>query len=79
MKSLVSIRIDDETIKAMRDNARTLQLSKTDYIRQAIERMNRETEHHASQKRLKDASLRVRKESMSVNLEFSEIEHDPSA
>jgi len=41
--------------------------------------MNNETEKQERTKRLKNASLRVRKESMRVNAEFSEIEHDPKS
>lgn len=79
MASLVSVRINDELLKEMKANAHRLHLSQTDYIRKAIERMNRKTERQEQKKRLKEASLRVRKESMKINAEFSEIEHDPEA
>ena len=77
MKSLVSIRIGDRLLQAMQTNAHLLHLSQTDYIRMAIEQMNSETERQARVKRLKSASLRVRKESMKINTEFGEVEHDP--
>ncbi len=76
MSSLISIRVNDELLKAMKSNAHALHLSQTDYIRKAIEHMNKETERRNRIKRLKNASLRVRKESMKVNSEFSDIEHD---
>jgi Arc/MetJ-type ribon-helix-helix transcriptional regulator len=79
MTSLVSIRVNDKLLQAMKANAHRLHLSQTDYIRKAIERMNSETERQERKKRLKNASLRVRKESMKVNAEFTEIEHDPEA
>jgi antitoxin component of RelBE/YafQ-DinJ toxin-antitoxin module len=79
MTSLVSIRINDELLKETKANAHRLHLSQTDYIRQAIERMNSETERRTREKRLKNASFRVRRESMRINAEFSKIEHDPQS
>jgi hypothetical protein len=54
-------------------------MSRAAYIRQAIERMNRETEAQARARRLTEASHRVRKESMRVNAEFAAFERDPDA
>lgn len=77
MRSLVSIRLDDELLKKMRAKAQALQLSQTDYIRQAIEQMNDKIEQKEREKRLKQASLQVRAESMKVNMEFDDIGRDP--
>ena len=77
MTSLVSIRLNDTLLQSMKANAHRIHLSQTDYIRKAIQLMNCETEGVERKKRLKNASLRVRKESMKINAEFSEIEHDP--
>ncbi len=79
MTSLVSIRINDALLQAMKANAHRLHLSQTDYIRKAIEHMNSETEKQERKNRLKNASLRVRKESMKINTEFGAIEHDPKS
>lgn len=79
MTSLISIRLKDELLQDMKAKARALHLSQTNYIRQAIERMNTEIEHQERTKRLQQASLRVREESMKVNAEFSKIENDPNA
>ena len=79
MTSLVSIRINDNLLQSMKTNAHRLHLSQTDYVRKAIELMNRETERRERKKRLENASLRVRKESMKINAEFSEIEDDPES
>ena len=79
MTTLVSIRVNDELLQAMKANAHRLHLSQTDYIRKAIENMNSKIERRERKKRLENASLRVRKESMTVNVEFSEIEHDPDS
>jgi hypothetical protein len=57
--------------------AKALHMSQTKYIRTAIEHMNEEVLLRESQQKLRQASLRVRKESQLVNAEFSRIEHDP--
>jgi Arc/MetJ-type ribon-helix-helix transcriptional regulator len=79
MASLISIRLSDKLLTEMRSKARALHLSQTDYIRKAIERMNRKTKKNERKQRLIEASLRVREESLKVNAEFAEIEHDPEA
>jgi len=79
MKSLISIRLNNEILQEMKARANLLHLSQTEYIRQAIERMNREAEGLERSERLKKASLRVRNESMKINAEFSEIDYDPKA
>lgn len=79
MTSLVSIRINDKLLQTIKVNAHLLHLSQTEYIRQAIERMNAETESQKRKERLKKASFLVRKESMKINAEFEAIEHDPES
>ena len=79
MTSLISVRLDDDLILTMKLKAETLHLSQTDYIRRAITYMNKLTEKRERKRRLQQASLRVRKESMKINAEFSDIEHDPEA
>ncbi len=79
MTALLSIRLSEQLHQDMKKKAQILHLSQTEYVRQAIEQMNIETEKHIREARLKEVSLRVRKESMAVNSEFSEIESDPDA
>ena len=76
MMSLVSIRLDDNLFREMKTRARVLHLSQTDYIRRAIIFMNKEIEKKERRERLKKASMLVRKESIRVNAEFSDIEYD---
>lgn len=45
----------------------------------AIERMNIETRDSVRANRMRQASLKARKESMNVNAEFTAIEEDPFA
>lgn len=79
MTGQISIRVNDKTLEALKANAHLLHLSQTEYIRKAIEQMNTEIEKQERKNRLKNASLLVRKESMRINAEFSEIENDPKA
>lgn len=79
MKTLISVRLNESLIHAMLKNARVLHLSRTDYIRKAIELMNYEITRKKRGERLIKASLRVRKTSMKVNAEFNRIERDPQS
>lgn len=79
MTSMISIRINDDILQEAKLNAHLLHLSQADYIRKAIEKMNKEIESQERKRRLKNASLLVRKESMKINHEFSEIERDPES
>ncbi len=77
MSSLISVRLNDEVLADMRHKAQRLHLSQAEYIREAILRFNVVLEQKERAERLKKASLKVRANSMEVNKEFSEIEHDP--
>lgn len=77
MKSLLSIRLDDKLLQELRHKAQFLHLSQAEYVREAILRFNASLEQKEKAKRLQQASLKVRANSMEVNKEFSEIEHDP--
>lgn len=75
--SLISIRLPDKILHETDMLSKTIHVSRTEYIRSAIEHMNKDVAEKKRAERLKKASLRVRKESMKVNREFSKIEHDP--
>lgn len=77
MSSLVSIRLDDDLFRELKENANALQVSQTDYIRRAITFMNKRIEKRERRKRIQRASLLCRESSMRINAEFSEIEYDP--
>jgi Arc/MetJ-type ribon-helix-helix transcriptional regulator len=57
--------------------ADTLGVSRAEYIRIAIRRMNRKTAARLRAERLAEVSKRVRDESMKVNAAFGAIESDP--
>ncbi len=75
----ISLKLPDYLLEASGRCAGALRLSRAEYIRRAIERMNRETRSQLRAKRLAEASRKVRKESMRVNAEFAATERDPDA
>lgn len=75
----ISLKLTDRMAQTSRECANALSLSRAEYIRRAIERMNRETRAKIRAEKLAQASRMVRDESMRVNAEFSAIEEDPCA
>ena len=75
----ISLKLPDDLMDTSNRCAQALRLSRAEYIRRAIERMNRETQAQLRAKRMADASWKVREESMHVNAEFALIERDTSA
>lgn len=75
----ISLKLPEDVLQASRRCADSLHLSMATYIRQAVERMNRETQALLRARRLAEASKKVRKESVRVNRELAAIEQDPNA
>jgi len=75
----ISLKLPDELVQASGEYARALCLSRAEYIRRAIEQMNRQTRLQLRATRLAEVSRRVRDESMRVNAEFAAVEQDPDA
>ena len=75
----ISLKLPEDLLKASGRYADALQLTRAAYIRRALEQMNRETRAHLRARRLRDASRKVRRESMRVNAEFAAIERDVDA
>ncbi len=75
----ISLKLSDDLAKASGECARALHLSRAEYIRRAIEQMNRETRAQLRARRLAEVSRKVREESMRVNAEFAAVERDPDA
>ena len=75
----ISIKLPEELVESSDQCARELKLSRAEYIRRAIEQMNRDTRARLRARRLADASRKVREESMRVNAEFAAIERDVDA
>jgi len=75
----ISISLPDELLKSSTRHAEFLHLSRAEYVRQSIERMNRDAEQRICRERLIRASHKVRESSLRVNSEFSAIETDLNA
>ncbi|HEY6280447.1 MAG TPA: ribbon-helix-helix protein, CopG family [Burkholderiales bacterium] len=73
----LSVRLSDELLKEAEHSAKAMHVPRAEYIRRAIEAMNKEVLTRRRRERLMKVSARVKKESMRVNAEFSVIEHDP--
>ena len=72
----VSIRLPDALLHEAEVKAKALRIPRAEYIRLAIEAMNKEIVAQERSDRLMRASRRVRADSMRVNAEFAAIEHD---
>ena len=75
----ISLSLTDAVLERSGRCAEALAISRAEYIRRAIQAMNRETEAGLRADRLANASRKVRDESMRVNAEFEAIDHDPDA
>lgn len=75
----ISVRLPERLLKDADEKAKTLDVPRAEYIRLAIETMNREIATRSRRERLAKASVKVRQESMKINAEFSRIERDPDA
>lgn len=75
----ITVRLPDDMLHEIDERANHLRLPRAAYVRKALERMNREVVAQQRRDRLMEVSLRVRQESMRINAEFSEIEHDPAS
>ncbi len=75
----ISLKLPEDLLEAAGRCAEALQLTRAEYIRRALEEMNRETRGRLRARRLKDASHKVRGESMRINKEFAAVERDVDA
>lgn len=72
----ISLKLPDDLLERSGENAERLNVSRAEYIRRAIVRMNEEMAARARAQRLQRASRKVRRESMRINAEFDAIERD---
>ena len=73
----ISIRLPDDVLIEVDKIAKDLKVPRTAYLRQAILSMNNKVREESRRARVMKLSRRVRKESMRINAEFSEVERDP--
>ena len=74
--SVISLRLPEKLLHQLDNGAQILHIQRAEYIRRAIESMNEDVVNQERKKRLIQASLLVRKNSMRINNEFSDIEYD---
>jgi predicted DNA-binding protein len=72
----ISLNLPDELLEASGRFSSELRLTRAEYIRRAIERMNRTTDAELRARRLRKAALKCREADMKVNAEFAAIEGD---
>jgi len=72
----ILLKLPDELVEAGDSCAESLGVSRAEYIRRAIDRMNHETARVQRARDLINASKKVRAESARVNAEFDAIEGD---
>jgi metal-responsive CopG/Arc/MetJ family transcriptional regulator len=72
----IALKLPEDLMAESGRLADSLCLSRAEYIRIAIRRMNRKMAARLRAQRLAEISLRVREESMKVNAEFAAIEKD---
>jgi len=75
----IALKIPDDLLNDSARLAQRLHVTRAEYIRMAIHRMNRKTAARLQAERLAELSRRVRDESMRVNADFAAIERDPDA
>jgi metal-responsive CopG/Arc/MetJ family transcriptional regulator len=75
----IALKIPDDLLEESTRFADRLRISRAEYIRMALRRLNRKTDARLRAERLAEVSKRVCNESMRVNAEFAAIEHDPDA
>ena len=75
----ISLKLPDELLRESDRLAASLEISRAEYIRNALEEKNRRLLRQARRQRIQEASKRVRGESMKVNREFEAVELDADA
>ena len=74
----ISLKLPEDLLAASGRCADALEITRAEYIRRTLEQMNRETRARLRASRLREASRKVRGESMRVNADFAVIERDNS-
>jgi metal-responsive CopG/Arc/MetJ family transcriptional regulator len=75
----IALKLPEDLMEESGRLAETLCVSRAEYIRIAIRRLNRKTAARLRAERLAEVSKRVSEESMKVNAAFAAIERDPDA
>lgn len=73
----ITVNIPDNLLTEASKNANMLHMKRSEYIRKALENMNKQVLKNERYSRLKILSQRVKEESVKVNSGFAAVEHDP--
>jgi metal-responsive CopG/Arc/MetJ family transcriptional regulator len=74
---LITLRLSEDLLKKTDMLAEKEHLSRAEYVRKALEKMNRSMMAERIGRQIRRASLKTRAQSMAVNDEFAQVEHDP--
>ena len=72
----ICLNLPDELLEASARYSAALNLARAEYIRQAIERMNRQIEAQQRAARMQRAVGKCKAADLKVNAEFTAVEHD---
>ena len=72
----ISLNLPEELMEASGRLSAALRLPRAEYIRRAIEEMNRRTDAELRARRMRAAVRKCRAADLAVNAEFAAIEHD---
>jgi len=75
----ILLKLPDDLLARSNRSAEAMRVTRAEYIRQALDRMNRLVEAGRRAKRLAEVSRRVRGESRRINAEFDAIEDAPNS
>lgn len=73
--SVLTIRIPDNVVYDLEVASRQLKVSRNEYIRRSILLMNETWQDNERKRRIAEASLKTRGESMIINSEFDMLEY----
>jgi len=72
----ISLNLPEELIEASGRHSTALHITRAEYIRQAIERMNRQIDSELRAGRMRQAAAKCSAHDLNVNAEFAAMEAD---
>ena len=72
----ISLNLPDELLETSGRFSNALQVTRAEYIRRAIEQLNRQIDTEIRAKRMRQAAQKCRAADLRVNAEFAAIERD---
>ena len=75
----ISVRLPEQLLNEADERAKELRIPRAEYVRKALEYLNKEIGAQRRRVHLMKVSQRVREESMKVSAEFNEVEDDPES